>query len=602
MRHVLGCAVAALFLFLSGCSTSPAEPRGCSANTECGAGALCREGACTASRAPQARVSEPTGPRLSHTRVRIDGSASSDPDPGDAIGAYAWRARAVSAPCEPVRTSGQDAAFELLAGCAGTFEVALAVRDSAGVESAEAAVQVELFPHPTPPSVSLSASATSLDHRCAGTPLRCAAVEAAGGEAIPLQADAQSPIEGAFTYRWTAEPLAASAIAPRITFTPADAAGPALSITTEGTAIAGRYRVTVEATDPLGVVATAQVEVEVGNRPPVPQAAGALLALAHTFHADPPRYQAEGSVPRVAFIDPDGDPVAAVYAVEESGVSARTMTAAEVGDAMLLQVTVPGAAPGELIGPGVSRTLRLRAEDGNGGAAEVSWAVEVTNRPPRRVGPFATSAAHRFDDAAGQYRATVALADYVDDDGDPLAVSSATGDTVCPALTLVGTQLRAECSAPYSGSPAVGGLTGPHAFLVAVGDPWAALAPESAPVAIGNLSPQLSAPAIATHCGRSSCCETEIESGACLRNNWNCPAMSGAVMVSVAEPEGDPIAASADGTVVHSGTCPGGTCQVPVSYLLPATTECAEVEPTQSMTVVVSDGVASSTLLIPLRH
>lgn len=594
-----GCAAAVLLFLVAGCSTKIAEPTGCTAHADCGAGSLCIDATCAASRPPTAKVSSPTGPLLSNLRIRFEGSSSDDPDPGDRIASYAWRARAAAAPCEPVHTSGTEVAFELLTACAGRFEVGLTVRDSVGLESVERVVPVDLGASSSPPSVALPAGPIQLEHRCGGAPLRCTAIDGAGAETFPLLATAASAAPGPLAWRWSAQPPAGLATPPSLTFSPTDGSSPSVAIATDGTPIAGSYLVTVEVTDSLGVVATAQVEVVVGNLPPEAQVTGAPLSVPHLFHPSPPRYLAEGSVGDVSVVDPDGDPVTTRFAVEETGVTAPTMTLTPMGPAAVFQIVVPGGSPGQLIGSGIGRTVRFLAEDGNGGAAQVSWPVTVENRPPRRAGPFSTVSPHLFDPASGQYRATPVLADYVDDDGDPLSVSAATGDTTCATLALAGGQLRAECAVPFAGTPAVGAIAGLHAFLVTLSDPWSSLAPESTSVTIGNGGPALSSPDVSARCARKGCCEFDMELGVCLVPKWLCPALSGTAPVAASDPDGDPLAVTVDGAV--TATCGGGgSCEVGVPYSLAESTLCSVPAPTSSLQVGASDGLASASLAIPL--
>jgi len=602
MRLCLVFAAAVLVLLPPGCSQQLAEPRGCAADAECGAGAFCREGTCAASQAPVARVTAPAGPLLSHSRLPFDGRGSSDPDPGDGVAAYAWSARAAGAACEPARATGTGPGFELLVSCSGAFEVSLEVSDSHGLRSAPAVLPVEVSLHPSPPSATV-AGPTALQHRCSGTPLLCTAVDGAGGNTFALVAAAASPAGDAFTWRWSARPPAALSASARVAFSPADSPTPSVAIETDGTAIAGDYLLAVEATDALGFVASAEVTVTVGNRPPEARTAGTTLFLPHSYDPSRALFLAHGQLAAFEVVDPDGDPVATSYAAQEAGLASPSMAVTADGTAAAIDVAVPAGEPASLIGPEVRRTLLFRADDGNGGTAEVSWPVEVLNRPPRMGSAVLYGAAgHTFDPVARRYLAEVQVTTYVDDDGDPLTLA-ATGTGACGEFSLSGGALRVHCSLAYLGALPAQPIGGAYLVEATLSDPWSAVGPRTGHAVVTNRPPvagALSLPA-ATCCSRS-CTEWEWDPEArvnrCL--NWvtSCTGNAGSGLVP-SDPDGDPLllsygASGSYSVAPSSHLCLPGSCS-------PATITASGACGTEAGSVfaTVSDGMATASASAP---
>lgn len=593
MRPALALALA--LPFFVGCSTHPARPTGCASHDECAAGAFCRDGACTGSQPPLARIGAPAAPLLSHVRLAFDGSGSADPDPGDEVSAYAWSARALAAPCEPASPAGGGAVFELLVGCAGTFEVRLEVTDRHGVKSLPAAAPVEVVAHASPPSVAFQGPGP-LEHACSGAPLRCSAVDGAGGGGIALRAAASSPAGSGFGWRWVARAPSHLAGAARIAFTPPDAPDTTLSIESDG-AIAGDYAVAVEATDALGFVARAEVVLTVGNRPPRILTPAGELFVPHSYDPAQALYLAHGRLGPLEVEDPDGDPVTFTFQAVESGTSAPTLTLATEGASAPFDVAVPGGEPASLMGPAVARAVTAHVEDGNGGAAEASWAVTVTNRAPRRTSGISGFAHHTFDSTALRYLSEMALGSYVDDDGDPMTVAGS-GAGGCSELSLSGGTLRVRCSLAYLGSLPATPLAGSHRVEATVSDPWSQVGPDVGLATVWNRSPTIGVmtlPTVAPCCYRS-----------CIQEEWD-PALGdfrclawGNVCYpnttpgpTVADPDGDPLLVTRTGTDSFASASPYVVIPTGASLgNIAASGSCATA--TGSLTIAVSDGVASA--------
>ena len=164
----------------------------------------------------------------------------------------------------------------------------------------------------------------------------------------------------------------------------------------------GVVTVTVEARDPLGLIAQQRFEVMVPNR--APAAADAI----------PPQTVFAGETASVDasshFRDPDGDPLA--YSATSSSPDVATATVAAA------TLTIRALAPG-------ATTVTVRAEDPDGAAVEQVFRVTVPNRGPVAVGSISPRIVSVGDSA------TIDVSPYFSDpDGDALsyaATSSAAG-------------------------------------------------------------------------------------------------------------------------------------------------------------------------------
>ena len=499
-RRVRGSAAGYAAAMLVACGSSPAtSPRTCQTDADCASDAHCHGGGCVADLAPEARV---TGPRsaLTHVELSFDGSGSTDAD--DDIVSYSWSVRATGpTDCPPDLGVTGERSFRPLFPCAGEFEVALVVRDRAGVESQPAILPVSITGQAWIAPTLLAGADLALPHRCDGSPLTCSPVSPEGGREVHLQVRARDQFGGdAVTYRWDwiPPPGVVTATAPPVTFVSGqDGATPVVTITTPGTALAGRWSFVVTVTDANGLSARATQVVVIQNQPPV-VGGGQPLTVSHSYDPATARYRAGGAV-SVSYDDPDGDPITPGWRFHESAATHCTFGAGSGGPGTF---DLSCADPAELIGQ-VERELELQVTDANGAVASSSWPLQVANQPPVLAPAPATVAFdHRVDDylapsyfvVQGSY-AFVA----VDPDGDPLPA---------PTLTPGADATRAPHSTARLVPDATGRPTfvfstpiafplefraadGASAFTVRaeVSDPWSAAAPVSFAVAIGDRAP-----------------------------------------------------------------------------------------------------------------
>ena len=587
-----------------GCGSGHPELQRCGSASDCAADAFCRDGRCTASAPPIAVVTAPAArPLRSHTVLRFDGSLSHDPDPEDRVVAFAWSFRKAVAGCDPYPASATGQAADVVFGCAGSFEVELTVTDATGHASAPAVLPITVELSADVPTVAMAPD-LSLEHRCAGAPLRCGP-ELPAGATLSLSATASSPVSSAFTYAWdVALPAELSGKpAPRVTIDPPDGPSPVVTIETDGTAISGEYVFTVTATDAYHLVAVGRQRVTVGNRPPA-VAGGGTIQVPHSYDAAGARFLVSAGLPAFTVADPDGDPLVSLgFAAAHAGDGGAAFDLAATEWAASFSIAVPYAAPADALkligGPGLSRTISFAAEDPNGGRAEAAWDVVVTNRRPRLSGPLGTVAAdHGFDAAHGDYLAEAALGDVVDDDGDPVVPVGGTGSAICPTLLPVAGAgpLTARCAMGYTGPGALAAFVGSHALSVQLADPFETLVAGTATVQLLDRPPRVVASTTAIPTGCSvDCCAWDVD-GACLElaplyTGGSAPLAPGAV-----DDDGDPLEvglASADClTIPAAVSCPSGGCPAVTATMCTVGPACG-LPWSASVTVTASDGVAT---------
>jgi hypothetical protein len=342
-----------------------AAPITCQVDLECGPGAYCVEGACHAAVAPQATFTVP--PSVAAARLVTLAGDASDADPRDSVTAWQWTVTALTAGCEAEPESTTDGALAVVFWCAGTYEVSLSATDSHGLTGAAHREVVTVAPAARQPLVTVGAAA-AVGHRCAGTPLRCELETS-----VPLSAAGVDPRGGPVTYRWRAIPPSPDRAQASATITPGDGPSATAQIASDGTAISGGWRFRVRVEDADGNLGQAFQALEVGNRPPVVEAAASTLQ--HQYAGGV--YRAAGPV-AMAVTDPDGDPVSGELVLVEPAGSGCTgsLTAAGPGAGV---VDLSCLQPASL---GLERTLTLHAADVNGATADAQAPLQILNRPP----------------------------------------------------------------------------------------------------------------------------------------------------------------------------------------------------------------------------
>lgn len=554
--------LAVLAAVATACGEVPA-PRRCASAADCPSDARCIQEYCTADAPPVAVITAPAS-FLSNVSYAFGSSGSYDTDAGDSVVSRQWTVTAAQAPCQASPDAAATESVAVVFPCAGSFDVKLVVTDQLGVPSAPKVLRVSATQSPDPPVLVMGAD-LALDHRCAGLPLACTPVDALGATTLALSATGTSPAAGGFTYKWHYQlPVElAGKPAPAVTFAPDDASpAPVVTVSTQGTAIAGQWAFVVEAVDSRGLIAVGTQRVTVGNRPPEIQGAGApLIEVPHVFNPSSPggatgTMAALGSTPVLVVSDPDGDPIDKAFTSSHSGDGANAFLVQDGGDRADFSVVVLYAGPADgayLIGPGVSRTVSFTATDVNGGVGAASWDVRVGNRPPRVAGAVPSlSVPHAFDAAGSRYLAAASLSTFVDDDGDPLSLDAGTGTPICAGKRLGPTKpapAEIECATPYAGTPAANAIAGLHAVTATVRDAWAATS-ATTNVTVGNRPPRLAAALVTLtpQCQQGTCC---LLGPPCESYRWAQSATSATVPSPLTDDDGDPIIV----TYAAQGTC-----------------------------------------------
>lgn len=604
--HTVTAGLTALLAF-EGCGDLPG-PAACSDSAPCAAGSWCRSGSCVGNAAPTA-VIDPPASAGTHRPLSFRGGASHDPDEGDSISGWSWKAMhpAGSSACDPSPGAGTGPDFTVVFPCAGEHEVTLTVVDSMGLASAPRTLRLQVDPTVDPPLVT-AGPAVSVEHRCGGAPLTCTPWDGDSPDVL-LSATGSVPAGVTMTYRWSVElPTALSQQpAPRITFFPGETAPqPSVRIETAGTAISGAYTFVVEATDSRGMVAIGRQRVEVGNRPPTVSGGGRLL-LPHGYDASTGRFVATGETGVATWSDPDGDPVSPLgFTSSRSGDGGNVFDVQGLVDRARITVVVPYARPSDaalLIGPGVSRRVELIVADVNGARASTAWDVEVTNRLPRLVTPVAnTSVDHTYEASFQRYAAQAPLSTWVDDDGDPLLLS-VTGAPSCPEVVERSGTAWVTCSSPFTGRPDPGRLVGVHSLTISAADPFGAGPAQPAALEVRNRAPRLVAPTVflSMPCDvdRVGCCISNPEKGTCIERDLQFLETSLATAV-VVDDDGDPldVATVASGGCLAAGpapsACVGAAC-APVLTMCGNRSFCGEWTPSGTLAVDGHDGLARVT-------
>lgn len=573
-----------LVSLLAACSADGGA-RECTTEASCGTGSRCTEGLCVVNRPPVASVAVPSGIEA-FAVVTLDGSASSDPDPGDAVASHAWRILPVDAPCAGPTIAGAAATAQARFGCPGRFAVELTAFDTLGAPSLAALQEVEVLPSTAPPVVT-AAPDVVVGHRCAGEPLVCTVDTPTLRVALGALVAEPRP-----RLRWVVSPPAFSPGGARqVTFDPSpEVPSPEVSIETDGSAISGDWVFRIEAYDDLGVLGAAAMRVSVTNHPPVIEAVTGPLP--HAFDRAASRFTAAGEIQVIGY-DVDGDPLDRQLTARAVSTGPATFAVVDLGDRITFSIQVPYAAPsdaGYLIGgPGLERSISLVLRDPNGGEARETWPIVVENRPPTlRAAAPVVAVNHRFDPETRAYRAEAPLARWTDPEDDPLFAEGPTGDLVCPELSMADDgRAWVACSLAYVGTPALHNFAGRHTITALARDPWAPAAePSTSQVDIMNRAPTLlpRSYSVATGCGLGSCC---VGSGATCDHYTTFEAATLHAEGFVDDPDGDPLTVT---SAVATTVCEPPACALDVR--LESGRVCV-MEPGGDAPFTASDGVAT---------
>jgi hypothetical protein len=559
----------------------------CTLDEECASGARCTGGTCVVNRAPIASVALPSGVEA-FAVITLDGSASSDPDAGDAVIRYAWSVKAVDAPCAPPTIAGTAATVQARFGCAGRFAVELVAYDELGAPSPPAETALDVLPSTAAAVVSAPPDVT-VGHRCNGEPLVC--TFDTPDRHVALVASAAEPRP---RVRWTvvapALPLGGSRA---ITFDPSpDVLAPSVTIETDGAAISGDWVFRVEAFDDLGVLGAAETRVSVTNRAPVIEAVASPVP--HTFDRDASRFTASGEI-RVIWYDLDGDPIDRQLTSRAVSTGPGTFPVVDLGDRITFSIHVPYSAPADAAyligGAGLERSITMVLRDPNGGEARETWPVLVENRAPTLATLVSNrSVNHGFDASTQTYRAEAALSRWTDPDGDPFFAVGPTGDVVCPDLTMAddGTAI-VSCSLAYVGTPALANFVGAHTIVAAARDPWLeADRQTTTQVVIGNRAPthaQQTSTSVQSSCGEGACCFGVGSGCSDFYLTWDSAVLHAAGFV--ADPDGDPLRVTSP---MASTVCEPATCELDLR--MTSGRVCAG-EPVGAAPYIASDGAAT---------
>ncbi len=454
------------------------QPRSCSQQSDCTADAFCIDGYCLANRPPTARIiPPPSDSLLTYSRLAFDGSGSSDPDGADQIAGYAWTVEPLSGTCAAVPSATDTPVFRPIFQCPGEYEVTLVVADTLQTSSAPERVRIQVAPAVAPRVI--MGQDLSLDHRCEiGTAGRvCTPVDSTGQQSFQLSATGTGPASFSST-QWSYQAPPGVGAGVQVTFSPdAQSTSPTVSITTDGTAIAGTWKFDVEAVDARGLVAMGTQSVTVGNRLPAITLSGAsTVSVPHRFNAAMQQFEASGTTPTFTYADPDGDPVQATWLAlaENAGPDSRFELSG--WNPFTFQIAVPYSTPADaahLIGPAVARKIQVQVTDVNGASTSATWDVAVANRTPRVVAlQPPTFNAHTSDPSRRYYTVNATVFTATDDDGDPMTVDAGTGDPMCTCEPISGGQVRALCSG-YDRDLDTEWFHRDHTITATVRDPWA---------------------------------------------------------------------------------------------------------------------------------
>ncbi len=400
---------------------------------------------------------------------------------------------------------------------------------------------ITLDPRNQAPSIEVGPPVVT-GHHCEGEPLACSAK----AKLTPVIHDV-----GPIAYAWRLlDPGGLEA-----TFEPEDDPAPTVTLRCEpACAIAGTHRFEVVATDSWGERASATVEVEVGNRPPILQAHDGS-ALEHTFVTE-----LSGAIFRVAragtthvrFVDPDGDPVDPA-SVRWSSNLERTQFDERGG--IHASFTVTGT-PDEL------RRLQITlvAADINGAAAADTASIPILNETPIIEIADDLAEGHRYAEGERMtYRKMLDVSGVHDPEGGPLTMEYIL-DLPEEEIASRGLEMVPESRMLIVGGNA-SSVGFDYSIVVRAKDAWGDQSESTVKLRLTNRAPSFSAtgfsvqPARSTVIGQTSmvgCCSPRIGgSGVCdevdilVWTEWPGQVEPGPFQFSTrlepTDPDGDPL-------------------------------------------------------------
>lgn len=585
-------AAACALAGLAGCAPAAPAARSCSTEEECPAGARCLGSACVQNAPPSVLVTLPADPRA-NALLTFDASATSDPDPGDAVVSFAWAFRALAgAACAPPAVAGTGPSATVRFGCPGRYAVDVTATDLMGA-AATSTEELDVAAPPGPPLLEVGED-LAVDHACSSAPVRCAPAGA-----IALSAAVPSLPAGSVSFRWTVRPPPDRPLEAgrRVSLVPsALVASPSVAMETDGSGISGDWIFEVEARDAAGVVGAAAVRVSVRNRPPI--VAETIPVFDHAYDPATRRFLSSGNIGLVVR-DPDGDPLVGRSVVgHHAGDGGASFLVEDQGAAIRVEVAVPYAQPSDAAyligGPGLERGVTFTVYDVNGGFFTESWPVVIANRAPAPVTlPPVVSVDHAYLPESALYTATATLSTWSDPDGDPLFPVGGTGDPTCAGLTVVDGAAGVVCAMPFNGVPAVAAFATTRALTHEVRDPWLAAPAVTTPLQIRNRPPRLTATSVGSGslCWSGTCCDPDPELG-CLGWTYGSDPVELDVAAFAADDDGDPLEVLATidrGTIVPAlSVCMPSACAFHVSD--PGLTSSCGYPAQATITVRLRDG------------
>lgn len=503
-----GIGLAAWLALAAACGTSSRQPRSCQQDSECPSASYCLGGACVAGLLPEAHIAiVGTGRELvSHRLVQFDGSGSVDPNPQHRLTAYRWAVKRASATaCDPSPATGAADTLATTFRCAGEYQVELTVKNSLELESAPIAQAVTVAPSANPPIVDGQSPDLVLQHRCAGAPLACQALDASGAAAFQLAVTAHDVEDGqALRYQWEVQPPEGADPAAASFEPDAHAANPIVRIASAGGRIAGPWTFRALVTDGDALTTPVEIQVTVEDQLPTLAAELDLAGFDHTFGDNV--YRVHGLV-KYAASDPDGDAlqVAAARLLESAATGCQaTLTPLVKADTVEVTVDLSCLSAeelsptigGQVLGAGVQRQLEVTVGDRQGGQASVTLPFEIHDTPPS-FAALAVATDHGTGSCltpSGRcFTAAGALPPPLDPDGDPaeLVAYQAQGLDTHGIWSSDGQgRFTLQTDLAYPGSFRAADGKSPVGVLARVRDPWRAVdvplalsIPNRAPVA-----------------------------------------------------------------------------------------------------------------------